>query len=89
MTHSLSLTLLQKESKKYKQSGSHTWLIASENTNNSPQCRIEGGDVMLNNEYVFVGYSEESDLTTIKLLELMQCFRLFRTSFSSKKSNGF
>ena len=66
-------------------------LIAPEKILITPsRCRIEGGDVMLNNEYVFVGYSEESDFNNYQVARTdANALDFLGHHFPAKKVMGF
>ena len=57
----------------------------------TPQhCRVEGGDVMLNNDFVFVGYSEESDFNTFQVARTNSvALEFLQAEFPHKKIKGF
>lgn len=65
--------------------------ISSENILSTPiDCRIEGGDVMPNNEYIFVGYSDESDFNTYQVARTnTYALEFLGRHFPEKKVKGF
>lgn len=53
-------------------------------------CRIEGGDVMPNNEYIFVGCSDESDFSTFQVARTnTNALEFLGRQFPDKKVKGF
>ena len=65
--------------------------IAKENILKTPKnCRVEGGDVMPNNDFIFVGYSEDHDFNTYQVARTnAQALEFLERQFPSKKIKGF